>query len=65
VEFSYACLLLLAGASSLHPGVLQELSYAARKEALLLFQSSVTAPSILYRIHPLLRGQPGAHGDDR
>ena len=46
-------LLLLAGASSLYPGVLQELNYAARREALLLFHSSsssVVGPSIFSRI---------------
>jgi hypothetical protein len=59
VEFAYARrLLLLAGASSLLPGVLQELSYAARREALLLFHSSVTAPSILYRIRYYSAGSP-------
>ena len=43
-------LLLLAGASSLYPGVLQEMNYAARRAALLLFYSSATEPSIFYRI---------------
>ena len=44
-------LLLLAGASSLHPGVLQEMNYAARREALLLFHSSsAVGPSIFSRI---------------
>jgi ankyrin repeat protein len=48
-------LLLLAGASSLYPGVLQEMNYAARREALLLFHSSsssssATKPSIFSRI---------------
>ena len=54
-ELAYARrLVLLAGASSLYPGVLQELNYAARREALLLFHSSssspVTKPSIFSRI---------------
>ncbi len=46
-------LLLLAGASSLYPGVLQEMNYAARREALLLFHSSSSSalgPSIFSRI---------------
>jgi hypothetical protein len=43
-------LLLLAGASSLYPGVLQEMNYAARRAALLLFYSSATEPSIFSRI---------------
>jgi hypothetical protein len=44
VGFAYARrLLLLAGASSLHPGVLQEMNYAARREALLLFHFSSSA----------------------
>ena len=43
-EFAYARrLLLLAGASSLYPGVLQEMNYGARREALLLFHSSSSA----------------------
>ena len=51
VRYAYACrLLLLAGASSLYPGVLQEMNYAARREALLLFHSAATRPSIFYRI---------------
>ena len=57
VGFAYALrLLLLAGASSLYPGVLQELNYAARREALLLFHSSsslsssAVGPSIFSRI---------------
>ena len=51
VGFAYARrLLLLAGASSLYPGVLQEMNYAARREALLLFHSAATRPSIFYRI---------------
>ena len=51
VGLSYARrLLLLAGASSLYPGVLQEMNYAARREALLLFHSCVTRPSIYSRI---------------
>ena len=51
VGFVYARrLLLLAGASSLYPGVLQEMNYAARREALLLFHSAATRPSIFYRI---------------
>jgi hypothetical protein len=41
---------LLAGASSLYPGVLQEMNYAARRAALLLFYSSATEPSIFFRI---------------
>ena len=43
-------LLLLAGASSLYPGVLQEMNYAARRTALLVFYSSATKPSIFFRI---------------
>ena len=43
-------LLLLAGASSLYPGVLQEMNYAARRTALLVFYSSATEPSIFTRI---------------
>ena len=43
-------LLLLAGASSLYPGVLQEMNYAARRTALLVFYSSATQPSIFTRI---------------
>eukprot|EP01035_Chromulina_nebulosa_P022987 gene22987-29782_t len=43
-------LLLLAGASALYPGVLQELNYAARREALLLFYSAATKLSIFSRI---------------
>ena len=43
-------LLLLAGASSLYPGVLQEMNYAARRTALLVFYSSATEPSIFSRI---------------
>jgi hypothetical protein len=47
-------LLLLAGASSLYPTVLQEMNYAARREALLLFHStsssSAVGPSIFSRI---------------
>ncbi len=53
IRFAYARrMLLLAGASSLYPGVLQELNYAARREALLLFHSSSSAvgPSIFTRI---------------
>ena len=53
VRFAYARrLLLLAGASLLYPGVLQEMNYAARREALLLFHSSssATGPSIFSRI---------------
>jgi hypothetical protein len=52
VRFAYARrLLLLAGASSLYPGVLQEMNYAARREALLLFHSSsAVGPSIFSRI---------------
>ncbi len=54
VGFAYARrLLLLAGASSLHPGVLQEMNYAARREVLLLFHSSSSSavgPSIFSRI---------------
>ena len=55
VKLAYARrLVLLAGASSLYPGVLQELNYAARREALLLFHfsssSHVTKPSIFSRI---------------
>jgi ankyrin repeat protein len=43
-RFAYARrLLLLAGASSLYPGVLQEMNYAARREALLLFHFSSSA----------------------
>ena len=42
-------LVLLAGASSLYPGVLQELNHAAHREALLLFHSSsAVGPSIFY-----------------
>ena len=43
-------LLLLAGASSLHPGMLQNLNYAARREALLIFHSSSTDLNIFSRI---------------
>ena len=44
-------LLLMAGASSLYPGVLQRMNYAARKHALLLFySSSAMGPSIFSRI---------------
>ncbi len=44
-------LLLLAEASSLYPGVLQEMTYAARRQALLLFHSSAaTKLSIFARI---------------
>ena len=51
VGFAYARrLLLLAGTSSLYPGVLLEMNYAARREALLLFHSSATKPSIFSRI---------------
>ena len=46
VGFAYARrLLLLAGASSLYPGVLQEMNYAARRKALLLFHSSTSSSS--------------------
>ena len=54
VRFAYARrLLLLAGASLLYPGVLQEMNYNARREALLLFHSSSSAvgSSIFSRIH--------------
>ena len=51
VEFAYARrLLLMAGAKRLYPGVLQKLNYAARRQALLLFHSCVTRPSIYSRI---------------
>ena len=51
VGFAYARrLLLMAGASSLYPGVLQKLNYAVRRQALLLFHSCVTRPSIYSRI---------------
>ena len=54
MTFVYARrLVLLAGASSLYPGVLQEMNYAARREALLLFHSSSSSavgPSIFSRI---------------
>ena len=43
-------LLLMAGASSLYPGVLQEMNYSARRHALLLFYSSSTEPNIFTRI---------------
>eukprot|EP01035_Chromulina_nebulosa_P027352 gene27352-35973_t len=43
-------LLLMAGASSLYPGVLEEMNYSARKQALLLFYSSSTEPNIFTRI---------------
>ena len=44
-------LLLLAGASSLYPGVLQEMNYAARRKGLLLFHSSsALGPNIFSRI---------------
>jgi hypothetical protein len=47
-------LLLMAGASSLHPGELEELNWDARREAMLLFFSTptttVTEPNIFYRI---------------
>jgi hypothetical protein len=50
VELSYARrLLLLAGASSLYPGVLQEMNYAARREALLLFHSSSSSAATAMR----------------
>ena len=49
VRLAYARrLLLLAGASSLHPGVLQEMNYAARREALLLFHSSSAVGSSIF-----------------
>jgi ankyrin repeat protein len=45
-KFTYARrLVLLAGASSLYPGVLQELNYAARREALLLRWGRVSSPA--------------------
>jgi len=57
VRFAYARrLLLLAGASSLYPGVLQEMNYAARRGALLLFHSAATMPSIFYRIRNFAGG---------
>ena len=43
-------LLLMAGASSLHPGVLQEMNYAARRNMLFLFFSPAVDSNIFCRI---------------
>jgi hypothetical protein len=60
VGFAYARrLLLLAGASSLYPGVLQEMNYAARREALLLFHSSSSATTTKRSIFSRIRDGAG------
>ena len=50
LDYAHRLLLLAAGVTSLYPGVIKEMNYAARRQALLVLYSTATEPSIFSRI---------------